>query len=367
MKKIIVLLTALVMGVITFSAVSVENEIDGRKVVFNIENPPKRAVSLSQFSTEILLELGLKDSMVGTAFLEEPIYGSLEKDYKEVPVLSDKWPSVEKLLSEDPDFVIGWAVAFSKSGISVQTLINNNINVFIPKSTTEFNADMNTLYEDFRILGKIFGVKDRANEYINKNKEKIKGLEEKVKDLKEKRIFIYDSGTNEPFTVYEGFTTNLLSMVKLKNVMAGKGVNKTWGKASWEEVAAADPDYIIIVDYSTSNRDQADYDSKVKYLKENPALKNLNAVKNNAFIRVRLAGIVPGVRNADTLEELVKAAYTDGEKENFEKSQEEIAAEKKVEKVEETGKKENSRVIYGIGIIAVAIGIILIMRKKKKS
>ncbi len=361
MKKILLTAMFLLIGVISFSDLLVENEIDGRKIEFNIKKVPERAVSLSQFSTEILLELGLKDKMAGTAFLEEPIYPKLEKDYNEVPILAEKWPSTEKLLSEDPDFVIGWAVAFSKSGIGIQTLVNNNINVFVPKSTTEFNADMNTLFEDYRIIGKIFGIEDRAEEYITKNTEKIKKLEEKVKGFQEKKVFIYDSGTNEPFTVYEGFTTNLLSMVKLKNVMAGKGVNKTWGKASWEEVVAADPDYIIIVDYSTSNRDQADYDSKVKYLKENPALKNLNAVKNNAFIRVRLAGIVPGVRNADTLEELVGEIYAEKPEGNAEKVQnEKVPAEK-------TERKKDSNMIYGIGIIAVVAGMILILKKKKKS
>lgn len=363
MKKIFMLFTALFMTVNLFSAVTVENEIDGRKIEFTIEKTPERVVSLSQFSTEILLELGLKSKMAGTAFLEEPVYPALERDYNEVPVLSEKWPSVEKLLSETPDFVTGWGAAFSKSGISIQILIDNNINVFIPKSTTEFNADMETLYDDFRTIGKIFEIENTAEEYINKSKEKIKGLEEKTKNLKEKKVFIYDSGTNEPFTVYEGFTTNLLSMVKLKNVMAGKGVNKTWGKASWEEVASEDPDYIIIVDYSTSNRDQADYDSKVKYLKENPALKNLSAVKNNAFIRVRLAGIVPGIRNADTLEELVKTVYT--ENNSFDSAKEETADNPLTENGKE--KNETPEMFYGLGVLAVIIAIIYIMIKKKKS
>lgn len=364
MKKILTLLMALFIGGNLFSAVTIENEIDGRKIEFNIEKTPERVVSLSQFSTEILLELGLKDKMVGTAFLEEPIYPRLEKDYNEVPILSEKWPSVEKLLSENPDFVTGWGVAFSKSGISVQTLINSNINVFIPKSTTEFNADMNTLFDDFRTIGKIFGIEEKTEDYINKNKEKIKTLEEKVKDLKEKKVFIYDSGTNEPFTVYEGFTTNLLSLVKLQNVMSGKGVNKTWGQVSWEEVVSEDPDYIIIVDYSTGNRDQADYDSKVEYLKNNPALKDLRAVKENAFIRVRLAGIVPGIRNVDTLEELAKEIY----KEDVASDNEEAA--KEIEVKEEINNKKtdkNLNRIYAVGIIIVIAGIILIVRKRKNN
>ena len=66
----------------------------------------------------------------------------------------------------------------------------------------------------------------------------------------------------------------------------------------------------------------------------------MNAVKNNAFIRVRLAGIVPGVRNADTLEELVGEIYSEKPEENAEKVQDEkVPAEK-------TGKKKDSNKRY---------------------
>ncbi|WP_394137162.1 hypothetical protein [Cytobacillus oceanisediminis] len=43
----------------------------GRTITF--VEAPKRAVSLNQHATEIMLALGLEDSMAGTAFLDDEI------------------------------------------------------------------------------------------------------------------------------------------------------------------------------------------------------------------------------------------------------------------------------------------------------
>ena len=75
MKKIAAILLT------TFStmlfAFTNSQEINGVKYDFNFDKAPQRAVSMSQFTTEIMLKLGLKDNMAGTAFLEEEIYPSV--------------------------------------------------------------------------------------------------------------------------------------------------------------------------------------------------------------------------------------------------------------------------------------------------
>ena len=59
--------------------------------------PPERAVSLTQHTTEIMLALGLQDKMVGTAYLDDAILPQYEAAYKQIPVLSDEYPSREVL------------------------------------------------------------------------------------------------------------------------------------------------------------------------------------------------------------------------------------------------------------------------------
>jgi iron complex transport system substrate-binding protein len=293
----------------TFAAAlpfSVNEEINGEKTTVVFEKPAQRAVSLSQFSTEMLLALGLKERMVGTAFLEEPIAEKVKSDYEKVPVLAEKWPSLEVFLESAPDFAIGWGVAFSKKGVEAQSILSKGVKIFIPKSTIEFSATMDTLMDDFITLGKIFEIEDEAGKYVSREKKRLDAVNGKISNLPEKTVFLYDSGDTEPFTVFEGFTTNLLKMAGAHNILSGKGAQKTWGKANWEDVIAGDPDYFIIVEYDTAIRDQTDWESKINYIKSNPRLQGLKAVKNEAFIRVRLADICPGIRNVDFLESLAE-------------------------------------------------------------
>lgn len=306
MKKIAAILLT------TFStmlfAFTNSQEINGVKYDFNFDKAPQRAVSMSQFTTEIMLKLGLKGNMAGTAFLEEEIYPSVASDYKEVPVLADKWPSLEELLAADPDFVTGWEVAFKK-GVDSKMIVKNKINMFVPQSSIDFNADLDTLFNDFLMFGKIFNKEKEAQDYVNSEKARVEKIKKSTAGKKEFTYFIYDSGTDKAFTVFEGFTPNLLKLINGKNILSGKGVEKTWGETSWEAVIAADPDYFIIVDYSTGIREETDSESKIKAIKANPKLNELKAVKNDKFIRVKLAEIVPGIRNVDFFEKVAKEVY----------------------------------------------------------
>lgn len=301
---------------LTFStalfAFSNSQEINGVKYNFNFEKAPQRAVSMSQFTTEIMLKLGLKDQMVGTAFLEEEIHPSVALDYKKVPILADKWPSLEELLSADPDFITGWEVAFKK-GVDSKMIVKNNINIFVPQSSIDFDANLDTLFNDFLMFGKIFNQEEKAKNYVDSEKARIEQIKKSVIGKKEFTYFIYDSGTDKAFTVFEGFTPNLLKLINGKNILSGKGIKKTWGETSWEDVIEADPDYFIIVDYSVGIREETDSESKIKALKSNPKLNELKAIKNNKFIRVKLAEIVPGIRNVDFFEKVAKEVYQTNE------------------------------------------------------
>lgn len=306
MKKIVaILLTAF--STILFAFTN-SQEINGVKYNFNFDKAPKRAVSMSQFTTEIMLKLSLKNNMAGTAFLEEEIYPSVASDYKQVPVLAEKWPSLEELLAADPDFVTGWEVAFKK-GVDSKMIAKNNINIFVPQSSIDFNADLDTLFNDFLMFGKIFNKEKEAQDYVNSEKARVENIKKSTTGKKEFTYFIYDSGTDKAFTVFEGFTPNLLKLINGKNILSGKGVDKTWGETSWEDVIAADPDYFIIVDYSTGIREETDSESKIKAIKANPKLNELKAIKNDKFIRVKLAEIVPGIRNVDFFEKVAKEVY----------------------------------------------------------
>lgn len=307
MKKRLVLCWMLLLSCFAFGYTTIE-KVNGVEYRFEYKDAPTRALSISHFTTEIMLKLGLADHMIGTAFLEEEIDPSIKKEYQKVPVVAEKWPSIEKVILLHPDFVTGWEVAFKK-GVDSKQLAKHGIPFFVPESSMSFDANLDTLFEDYRRFGKIFGREKIVEGYIAEEKARVEQIQKNIANKKEFTYFLYDSGTDKAFTVFEGFTTNLLSLINGRNILSGKGVKKTWGQCSWEDVVIGNPDYFIIVDYSVGIREETDSDSKIAMIRNNPLLKNLDAVKNNKFIRVKLSEICPGIRNVDFFEKVAKKVY----------------------------------------------------------
>ena len=293
----------------SYTPVSWTENIGGTELQMKTTAPPSRAVSMSQATTEMLLTLDLGDRMAGTAFKEEEIYPPLQAAYEKVPVLAEKWPSYEVFMAAKPDFATGWEVPFTKRGIEADKITAQNIPIFVPDSMQSTKADLDMVFADMVKFGEIFGVKDRAEAWVADQKKQLAAVQDKIAKLPHKRVFVFDSEDGEPFTVFEGYTLNLLRLIGADNVMSGQGVDKTWSKTSWESVVAADPEYIIVADYGTSIRNEDDFNQKVEKLKANPRLQGTTAVKENHFVRVKLSEITPGVRSVDALKRLAEQIH----------------------------------------------------------
>ncbi len=291
------------------TAVSWTEMLDGQEVTNKVDKVPTRAISMSQATTEMMLALGLEDKMVGTAMKEEDIYPPLQESYDKVKVLSEKWPSYETFMAEKPDFATGWEVPFTKRGIPAERITSQNIPIFIPSSMQKLDADLDTVFDDMLKYGEIFGVQEDAKIWVDAQKEMLKSTQEKIKDLPKKKVFIYDSSDGQPFTAFKGYTTNILKLIGAENVMENAGVDKTWAATSWESVVAADPEYIIIADYSNGVRNDEDFRQKVATIKENPQLQSVTAVRENHFIKVKLSEITPGVRTVESLRRLAEEIH----------------------------------------------------------
>ena len=212
-------------------------------------------------------------------------------------------------MSVKPDFATGWPDSFSKRAIPADKMIANNVNIWIPESMLSTKADLETNFKDMIMLGKIFGVESKANEWVTSQRDTLSKVQAQLKDVPRKRVFIYDSEDGQPFTAFEGYTTNILRLIGADNVMSGLGVDKTWAKGSWETVIAQNPDYIIIADYGNSIRNDDDFQQKIAKLKSNPQLQDITAIKENHFIRVKLSEITPGVRTVDALKRLAQEIH----------------------------------------------------------
>ncbi len=275
--------------------VTVVNELDGTAYTVTFPEAPSRAVSLSGFTTEMMLALGLEDRMVGTAYQDNEILPAYREAYARIEVLSDRNPSREVLLAAEPDFITGWASAFDESNFPVDFLERNGIRYFVPRSEAA-GAGIEAVYEDFRQLGAIFRVEDRAEAVIAGMQAKIGAVEEKVQNLEPVRVFVYDSGEDAPFTAGDALPSDLIRLAGGENIFEGDGEN--WITVQWETVVERDPEWIVVMQYNVSD----DVEGKLELLTTHPALQQVDAIRNGRIMVLGLSDLLAGVRNVTAVE-----------------------------------------------------------------
>ncbi|MDJ0461128.1 ABC transporter substrate-binding protein [Streptomyces sp. H27-C3] len=278
----------------------------GVKTTF--QAPPKRAVTMNQHVTEVMLELGLAKSLAGTAYLDDEVLPEYEQAYEATPVVAKEYPSYEKLLAADPDFVYGgYASAFTASdGRSREALkksgIESRLNV---ENCDKGKATLDDLYTEVRETGRTFGVGDRAERWITEAKATDAATAKKLKDLDPVSVFIYDSGDKTAFTAGgKGIGNEIISRSGGANVFGD--LNKSFGDASWENVVDRKPQAIVIYDYGATTVAQ-----KKKRLLEDPALADVPAIRNKRFAVVPLSDMVLGVRVPAAIEKLAQQLHPD--------------------------------------------------------
>ena len=276
-----------------------------------VTTPRKKAVTLSQFMTEMLLALDLGDKMVGTALLDNPILPQFEEAYNKIPQLeirSGHSISKEAFLSTGVDFVSGWDASINDQSTGTpDELISKDITPFLAKSYLP-DATIDSVYEDFELLGKIFGVEDKASEVISNMKNDIKVVTDKVGNIKDEnrvKMMVYDSGEDKAMVVGSGLANNLIELAGGKNIFANS--DKPYINATWESVVSQNPEVIVVTDYLSG----PPVEEKIKFLKNHPALKNVDAIKNNRIYVVGLADISPGIRNPKAIEKMYGYFYGD--------------------------------------------------------
>lgn len=283
-----------------------------RTVTF--ENPPERAVSNDVNLTEMMLVLGLADQMVGYTGISgwKTLDAEMRSGVKELPELSAKYPTKEVLVGADADFFFaGWNYGMKVGGeVTPETLKPFGIKVYeLTESCSHImdkdKASLKDMYADILNLGKIFGVKSRAEALVESYKSELEIFKAKLVNIDEGlRVFVYDSGEDAPFTAGRyAMPTALIEAAGGQNIM--DDFNKSWGTVTWEEVIDRDPQVVVIVNYGDVTAEQ-----KREYMMSNPAFKNISAVKNNRFVTLEYVEATPGPRNIQAIKHLADAFWT---------------------------------------------------------
>lgn len=255
--------------------------------------PPKRAVTMNQHVTEIMLALGLEKSLVGTAYLDDAVLPAYRAAYDSVPVLAKEYPSKEALLAANPDFVYGgYSSAFAaKDGRGRDDLKRSGIDTRLNTEYCPSGApSVDDLYREVGEIGRTFGVPDRADKWVREARTTVAATEKRLKGTAPVSVFVYDSGDKTAFTAGgKGIGNDLITRAGGRNVFAD--LDKAFGDATWEQVVARKPEVVVIYDYGSTTVEQ-----KKKRLLDDPALKDVPAIKNRRFAVMPLSDTVLGVR-----------------------------------------------------------------------
>lgn len=283
---------------------------DGKsKVDVKVEKAPEKAVTLSQFMTEMLLVLDLGDKMVGTALLDNEILPEFKEVYDKIPVLDigeGHSISKETFVATGADFVSGWDSSISDETTGSATeLVSRGVTPYLAKSYAG-DSTVEDVYEDFFILGKIFNVEDKAKEVVDNMKKEISEVQETIKNKSEEEkpnVLIYDSGEKDAMVVGGGLANNLITLAGGENIYGD--LKKPYENVSFESIVEKNPDVIVITEFLAGEKAE----KKIEFLKNHPALKEVKAIKNNNIHVIGLADLSPGVRNSKVIKTMNEMFY----------------------------------------------------------
>ncbi|MGW0172888.1 ABC transporter substrate-binding protein [Rhodococcus sp. NPDC003322] len=291
----------------------------GEQVVF--EAPPKRAVSLYQSSTEILLSLGLADRMVGTSTWFDPVLPGLEADNQRVPRLADNDPSLETVLATEPDLVtsasahtftsavVADRARFAQLGVPTYQSPSVCVDSTVSGETVTRDAPLaiDTLYREIRELAAIFDVRDRGAALVAQLEERMAAARadagEATRDGTGPTVAFWFSGLEAPYMAGCCSAPGLLAEeTGAVNVFAD--ARDDWPEVNWETLADRDPDVLVLGDLSRKRVDGDSLDTKIAFLESNPVTKELSAVRERRYVVLTGSELDPGIREVDAVEKL---------------------------------------------------------------
>ena len=284
----------------------------GADVTF--DKAPERVVVHDINMSEIAFALGIQDKMVGVTGITGwyKTTESFDAARGDIPELAPKYPTMENLAAANPDlFFAGWWYGMKPGGevtpdtlatLGIQTLVLSESCIHLDKDQPV--ASMDLLFDDTLRLGKVMGKEAEAQTLVDGWKAKLASIESSIGDREGPSVFLYDSGDEKPFTAGQHAIVNAM-------IEAAGGTNVTgdlpmsWGRTSWEDVAASDPEFLILLDYQTGGG----ANDLLKFLKEHPAMSQTQAVKNERFVPLRYEELTPGPANIDAIEKIARAMY----------------------------------------------------------
>ena len=264
----------------------------GRSVI--LRGPPKRLLSLTPSSTEILFALGAEDRIVAVDQWSD--YPPAAKVKPRIPPLS---PSLEQIVRLSPDLILS-----THGGAEpLLSLERHGIVVLILEPKT-----FDGVYQNILLIGRIVDAEERAERLVRAMRQRAAVVLAKVRDAPRPRVFIELDAIdpNRPFTAGPGsFIDALIRLAGGENVAALSRI--AWPQFSLEELLRADPDMIILGNALVPMNPQTP-----DLVGRRPGWKRLRAVRLGAIYPIETEVVSrPGPRVVEGLELLARLFHPD--------------------------------------------------------
>ena len=285
---------------------------EGNKYTETFNEAPTKVITNNQSSLELLLKLGLQDSIIGTIALDNEIPEELKDAFSNINVITESKtePAKEVIVGMSPELVIGRAATFTddKYG-TIESLNSMNINVYTQlASLMNGEQSLDNIFEDIKNVGKIFNVEDKANDLATELLESLKSVEDKVSTVEGEPLKVlvmtaYNDGS------YNVFGANSTLQNEVLEVLGGTNVNEKGGAQSLENLMSLNPDVIL---YVYNNKNLETDSVAVESLYNNSLIQAVSAIENKKVFEVSYTEFMGyGYRTIECIENLAKEMYPD--------------------------------------------------------
>ena len=266
---------------------------------------PERVVCLDYSAAEMCAALGVADRIAGVASAESALIDCAEvyrPAIAKAPFLpaqtSNGLPTFSAVCACNPQLVIGTAYSFHRFGgiADAEEFERQGIHVYATKATHTLRCGFESVYEDLRNLGRIFGCESRAEALVTgmaEKKVRLARLAEKV--AAPVRVFVFDAAVSDkPLTCGQSLEDHMIRAAGGVNVFGNRA--SLFTSVEWPEVAAADPEIILVHCFHT----EGDGRQKIAFLKKVQEIASTAAIREGRFLPVGIKKIFPSVDCVDT-------------------------------------------------------------------
>lgn len=254
----------------------------------------ERIISAVPSNTEVLVELGVADKLVGVDKYSEGIEG-LNKD---IPKMDMNNPDAEAIIALEPDIII--ASGHNKIG-SAEDPYKAIVEAGIPVVYIPSSDSIKGIYKDIEFIASLVNEKKKGEEIITDMKVKISKYEELGKTIKDKKKVYFEIGpAPNLFTFgHSTFLNEMIEVIGAENVFKNE---KSWFAPTEEAILDANPDAIFTnVNYVKN---------PTKEISSRNGWENIKAIKNGDVSYIDSNSSARGNQNIiKALDEMAKAIY----------------------------------------------------------